>query len=102
MTSVPATVLPSGVSFLGARPNPIVEHTRFEFDLPADSRAHLEVFDLSGRRVRDVADGWFAAGRSAVNWDGLDADGRRPAVGVYWASLTVDGRRWTKTIAVAR
>ena len=102
LTSVPAAVLPSAVSFLGARPNPVVERTRFEFDLPAVSRAHLEVFDLSGRRVRDVADGWFPAGRSGVSWDGLDAQGRRPAAGVYWASLTVEGRRWTKTIALAR
>jgi probable HAF family extracellular repeat protein len=102
LTSVPAAVLPTAVRFLGARPNPIVQQARFEFDLPAVSRAHLEVFDLSGRRVRDVADGWFPAGHSGVSWDGLDLEGRRPAAGVYWASLTVDGRRWTKTIAVAR
>jgi probable HAF family extracellular repeat protein len=101
-TSVPAPSVPAGVSFLGARPNPIAGPARLEFDLPAASRAHLEVFDLSGRRVREVADGWFAAGRSGVTWDGLDSQGRRPAAGVYWASLTVDGRRWTKTIAVAR
>lgn len=101
LTSVPPTVLPGSVSFLGARPNPVETNARFEFDLPAVSRAHLEVFDLSGRRVRDVADGMFPAGRSGVSWDGFDAEGRRPATGVYWASLTVDGRRWTKSIAVA-
>lgn len=101
-SSVPTAELPHGVSFLGARPNPVVANTRLEFDLPSDSRAHVEVFDLSGRRVRDVADGWFPAGRSSVSWDGLDAQGMRPSAGVYWASLTVDGRRWTKTIAVAR
>lgn len=101
-TSVPTATLPEAVSFLGARPNPVADRSRFEFELPAPARAHLEIFDLSGRRLRDVSDGWFPAGRSSVAWDGLDAEGRRPPGGVYWASLTVDGRRWTKSITVAR
>lgn len=101
-TSVPTASPPSAVSFLGARPNPVVDRSRFEFELPTTARAHLEIFDLSGRRLRDVADGWFPAGRSSVAWDGLDAGGRRPPGGTYWASLTVDGRRWTKPISVVR
>lgn len=102
LTTVPTTTLPAAVRLLGARPNPVVQRSRFEFELPAATRAHLELFDLSGRRVRDLADGTFPAGRSSVAWDGLDARGARPAGGVYWASLTVDGRRWTKAFAVAR
>jgi len=101
-TSVPTASLPSAVSFLGARPNPVLDRARFEFELPAPARAHLEIFDLSGRRLRDVSDGWFPAGRSGVTWDGLDAEGRRPAAGVYWARLTVDGKRWTKAVTIAR
>lgn len=101
-TSVPIATLPSAVSFLGARPNPVVSGTRFEFDLPSAASARVEIFDLSGRRLRDVSAGWFPAGRSSVAWDGLDSEGRRPPGGIYWASLTVDGRRWSKAIAIAR
>lgn len=101
-TTVPPAAVPAVARLLGARPNPVVAATRFEFELPALARAHLEIFDLGGRRVRDLADGWFPAGRSSVAWDGRDAAGRRPAAGAYWASLTVDGRRFTKAIALAR
>jgi probable HAF family extracellular repeat protein len=99
-TSVPPAGLPLEVRFAGSRPNPVVARAAFDFDLPALSRAHLELFDLAGRRVRELADGWFPAGRSSVAWDGLDAAGSRLRGGLYWASLTVDGRRWTKTVAV--
>lgn len=102
LTSVPTAAPPSAVRFLGAHPNPVVGPSRFEFELPATTRAHLELYDLSGRRVREIADGSFPAGRSSVAWDGLDAQGARPPGGVYWASLTVDGRRWTKAFTVAR
>lgn len=100
-TSVPPSALPAEVRFGGARPNPVLGPARFDFDLPAATRAHLELFDLSGRRVREIADGWFAAGHTSLAWDGLDSEGRRPAAGVYWASLTVDGRRWTSRVAVS-
>lgn len=100
--SVPAAAAPGEVRLLGARPNPVVRGARFEFELPAFARARLEIFDLSGRRVREVEDAWFPAGRAAVAWDGLDATGKRPPGGVYWAALSVDGRRRTRAFVVAR
>lgn len=102
LTSVPMAAVPGAIRLLGARPNPVVSIAHFEFDLPASGRARLEIFDVSGRRVREVADGTFPAGRSSLAWDGLDARGARPPGGQYWACLTVDGRRWTRAFAVAR
>lgn len=102
LTSVPEATPPRSVRFLGASPNPVVASARFDFELPAESRVRLEIFDVSGRRLREVVDGRYPAGRSSVAWDGLDATGARPAGGVYWASLDVNGRRWTKAVSVAR
>lgn len=101
-TSVPPGQLPGEVRFAGARPNPVAGPARFDFELPATARARLELYDLNGRRVRQVADGTFPAGRTSLAWDGLDAEGRRPASGLYWAALTIDGRRYTRAVAVAR
>lgn len=101
-TSVLPVATPAAVRLLGARPNPIAGSAHFDFELPGLTRARLELFDLGGRRIRDLADGWFAAGRTSVRWDGLDDSGRRPAAGTYWARLTSEGRSWTKVFAVAR
>jgi probable HAF family extracellular repeat protein len=99
-TAVPPSALPTEVRFAGSRPNPVAGSAHFDFELPALSRAHLELYDLTGRRVREIADGWFPPGRTSLSWDGLDASGARPAAGLYWASLTIDGRRWTKAVAI--
>lgn len=101
-TSVTDPGAPAAVRLLGARPNPIVAGSHFDFELPQLSQARLELYDLGGRRVREIAAGWFPAGHTSLAWDGLDDAGRRPAPGAYWASLTVDGRRYTKVFALAR
>lgn len=107
MRPVQATSVPEGpgaavVRLVGARPNPVVSGAQFDVELPAPASARLEIFDLGGRRVREVAQGWLPAGRTSLAWDGLDATGVRPSPGAYWASLTVDGRRHTRAFAIAR
>ena len=82
-------------------PNPIDRHaTRalIRFDLPrASSAVGLRLLDVSGRRVRTLAEGAHAAGQHRVEWDGRDAQGRPVASGVYYYVLTVEdwshGRR---------
>lgn len=102
LASVQSPGAPAAVRLLGASPNPVAGRARLDFELPAPARARLELFDLSGRRVRALADADFPSGRASIAWDGLGEDGARPAAGVYWACLTVDGRRWTKAVAIAR
>jgi len=40
--------------------------------LPQAGRARLDVFDLAGRRVRTLQEGWISQGRHTVQWDGRD------------------------------
>jgi flagellar hook assembly protein FlgD len=40
------------------------------------------VYDLSGRRVAVLADGWFTAGDHSLQWNGNQA-GKSAAAGVY-------------------
>jgi flagellar hook assembly protein FlgD len=54
-----------------------------------DQRRHvtLSVFDVAGRRVRTLVDGWMRAGPHSSRWDGRDDGGRAVASGVYFARL---------------
>src|SRR6185503_9712019 len=61
--------IPTRVEFAAPWPNPARELVRFEFALPREGLARLEVFDLGGRRVRQLADGHRAAGRWTQGWD---------------------------------
>lgn len=68
-------------------PNPFNPSTTLAFDLPADGRARVDVYDVQGRRVRRLYDGAAPAGRTRVTWDGRDDRGRGLPSGTYLARL---------------
>ena len=64
--------------------------TIVRFELVRASAVRLELFDVMGRRVRELAKGWRAAGRHSVEWDGRGSGGESLATGIYLARLTTD------------
>lgn len=83
-------------------PNPTHGQTEFRFSLPADSNATLELFDLRGRRVREVYSGKTSTDDTVAVWDGTDERGLRVAQGIYMARLVYPGREVTQRITVLR
>ncbi len=77
------------VDYAGAWPNPTASRTSFAFSLPAAARVELTVYDVRGRRVRNLLRGEQAAGAHAIDWDARDQDGRPVATGAYLGRLTV-------------
>lgn len=76
-------------------PNPLRGSTRVRFALPRATRASLVLLDVSGRRVRTLADGTLEAGEHAPTLETRDLP-----PGLYWLRLaTPDG---TRTRAVVR
>ena len=68
-------------------PNPFSSGTQIVFGLEEPGHATIEVFDVSGRRVRTLARGETAEGTHVVGWDGRDDTGRRLAPGLYVVRL---------------
>ncbi len=81
-----------GAVALAASPNPFRGGTSLAFTLAAGAHARVTVFDLAGRRVRDLMDAATPAGETRVAWDGVDDAGREAAPGIYLARLELDGR----------
>ena len=90
------------VAFTGAVPNPFNPATSLKFSLPADARVELDIFDVSGRRVRSLVAGRLAAGPHSVPWKGRDDADRNVASGSYFARLTVDGVSSVKSVTLVR
>ncbi len=86
---------PATFALLGNRPNPFNPVTTIDFTLSAPGDAVLAVYDVTGRKVRELMSGRMSAGTHAVMWDGRDDAGNRPASGVYLARLTCGGRTST-------
>jgi hypothetical protein len=67
--------------------------TRIAFDLPGAEDVALEVYDVLGRLVRRVAEGRFAAGTHAIEWDHRRASGERVGAGVYLCRIRAGAAR---------
>jgi hypothetical protein len=83
-------------------PNPFVSATRIAWALPAATHVEVVVYDVTGRRVRGLAEGRMAAGRHDAEWNGIDDRGRSVAPGVYFVRLTADGRQETRKLVRQR
>jgi hypothetical protein len=79
-------------------PNPARGPSRVQFGLPERGPARLAVYDLAGRQVRLLADGFRAAGPHDVTWDGRDDDGAPVRPGVYFVHLTWAGRSQSRAL----
>ena len=64
-------------------PNPFNPTTTISIALPTDSPVKLEIFDISGRKVRTLVSGNLPAGRHEIVWDGRNAAGTSVSSGVY-------------------
>ena len=80
--STPRTSNPTDFGLFSTSPNPFNATTTISFGLPEATRVNLTIFDLSGRAVVTLADGWREAGNHEVTFDGS-----RLASGVYLARL---------------
>ena len=78
---------PTAFRMLPSRPNPFQDRTRFAIDLPEERAIRIEVYNLSGQRVRTLLDGMRPAGRHQVFWDGADDGGQRLPAGIYFVSV---------------
>ena len=74
-------------------PNPFNPSVVLPLDLATDAaEVSLTVYDVLGRRVRQVWDGSLAAGTHRFTWDGRDEAGKGVAAGVYIYKVEVDGQ----------
>jgi len=87
--SVPAPALALHPNF----PNPSRQGqgTTIAFTLRRDAHVHLDVFDVSGRKVRTLVDAPVAAGYRTAQWDGRNDGGELVGSGVFLYVLRVDG-----------
>ena len=81
----------ASVRIAGA-PNPFGDKMTIQFQLPSAQHVRLAIFDLAGRRLRDLASGLLPAGNHRVAWNGLNDGGHAVGAGIYFARLDLPGR----------
>ena len=72
-------------------PNPFNASTTLRYRLNTAGPVRLDIYSLSGQKVRTLVDDTQQAGAYSVAWNGEDASGRSVASGVYLACLEGPG-----------
>lgn len=78
---------PLGSPFASTWPNPAQSSTRIAFRLATAENVTLEIFDVSGRRVRRLLNEIRSAGPHEIIWDGGDDRGLEVGSGVFFYRL---------------
>jgi FlgD Ig-like domain len=92
-TAIDELPAPTVTRLLHSAPNPFQSRTEIAFELAAPQHASLEVFDVTGARVRTLASGPFEAGRHQIAWDGRRDGGDTAPAGVYWLRFVSGAQR---------
>ncbi len=87
---------------LFALPNPFNQSTDIHFEISTASSVKLEIFDLSGRVVRTVCDGFYHAGEYHLQWDGCDDQAKSQPAGLYLYRLTSANGVRTRKLQLVR
>lgn len=74
-----------------AEPNPSVAGVTLRFSLPQSGAGDVAVYNLAGRRVRQLRLGQLPAGQQQLLWDGRDESGRAVGSGVYFVRVRAPG-----------
>ena len=94
--------LPRKIELRPSAPNPVQARTTISFALPSAARVKLAIYDITGRKVRALADGQQAAGVHAIQWDRSDDRGRSVEPGIYFTRLDVNGKAYQQKIVTLR
>ena len=70
-------------------PNPVSGgRTTISYSLPRTGRASLLIYDIAGRRVKELVNGISESGVHEAVWNGSDDFGREVSQGVYFYRLS--------------
>jgi len=83
-------------------PNPFAERSTIRYSLPESGNIRLSVYNLAGRLVDTLVDGYIEAGEHEVVWTGRDAGGTPLPSGVYFYRFQAGDFTTVKRLVIAR
>lgn len=94
--------VPDKLSLNSVMPNPFNPSAIISYSLPMKCKARLSVYDLRGRVIAILADGWHDSGHHKVQWNGNGLHGRPVASGTYIVRLEANGGMESRKVLLAK
>ena len=83
-------------------PNPFNAATVINYQLPEKANVRIEVFDLSGHKVKTLVNDEQTAGYRSVVWNGTDDGGSTVPSGIYFYKITAGSFNDTKRMILSK
>lgn len=87
--------VPTVNNLVGNYPNPFNPVTKIKFAIKEQGNVKLEIYDIRGRKVKDLVNGTLDAGSHSETWQGDNNAGNLVGSGIYFYKLRVG--RYTST-----
>ncbi len=95
-------ILPDRPSLAQNYPNPFNPMTTIEYVLPKKSHVTIDMYNVSGQKIRTLVDREESAGSHQVIWDGKTATGESVATGIYFYRFQTENLIETKKLMLLR
>ncbi len=77
-------------------PNPFNPATNIAFTLNRKAHVSIKIYDLNGREIKQLINGFYTSGQHSIVWDGKDRQNLAVSSGVYFYRIIINGQSRTK------
>ena len=81
----------SGKIILRIAPNPFKDHTEISFDLTDENHVTVNIYSITGIKIRSLSDNIFQPGYQLFTWDGCNENGIEVEPGIYFCQVLNHG-----------
>jgi hypothetical protein len=97
-----STLTSDSFGFVRHTPNPIASTSQIDFMITQPCKVSLRIYDIMGRLIRTLFDGYVQPGKEKVYWDGKDNSQQNVASGVYLLQLDAGDRTDIRKLVLLR
>ncbi len=94
--------IPQSVVLDENSPNPFNPNTQIKFGLPSNQRVEIDIYSISGKKVKTLVNNVMNAGYHVIDWNATDKNGAKVSSGVYIYQLRCGNKVFTKKMIFAK
>tara|TARA_S200000501_G_C20808566_1_gene737332 strand:+ start:11 stop:1282 length:1272 start_codon:yes stop_codon:yes gene_type:complete len=88
--------IPNSFVLYNNYPNPFNPETVIDYDLPESGFVNITVYDINGRKIKELMNSSQSAGFKSVTWDATNMMGQPISAGMYLYTIQTDNFLETK------
>ena len=94
--------LPQDFMLHPAYPNPMRTTTTLVFDIPVSTAVEITIFDILGKRIKTLVNGYLPGGIHRIDWEGDSESGHALGSGVFFVRMRAGEQVFTQKLVLLK